>query len=342
MRTPTASVVCGQTTATHRSSPQSKYPWPAPPHFAGHGGGRPPTSSPPYESEEAAREGSIFSRRPSIPRILQPLTYRPPTKAKRHLKAPRQNLTIPPPSSNHSSWLDRFSRPSAVPEGLNLVSREFKGNFTTENEAPRSAGYSTKLESIPQSPEDVPTVPQGMEKSLQRRTTPRTTPQRRQDSREVSRGRSLVRKASRSARRLSYVTPQDLVVPYPGFVHEGPDRLSHASETLGLSRRESPMPEMEEMGEIERVSRSDSDPPDGGWLAWATAWAGFLVTFNCWGFNTAFGVFEAFYAFLPGVVLLLSRVQLVDKGTCPYVHGWKLAVWLAHCPATDNAVPTSL
>ncbi|KAK7542087.1 major facilitator superfamily domain-containing protein [Phyllosticta citribraziliensis] len=35
--------------------------------------------------------------------------------------------------------------------------------------------------------------------------------------------------------------------------------------------------------------------PDGGGVAWATALAGFLVAFNCWGLNFAFGVLEPWY-----------------------------------------------
>ncbi|KAK7522393.1 major facilitator superfamily domain-containing protein [Phyllosticta citriasiana] len=35
--------------------------------------------------------------------------------------------------------------------------------------------------------------------------------------------------------------------------------------------------------------------PDGGGVAWATALAGFLVAFNCWGLNFAFGALEPWY-----------------------------------------------
>lgn len=42
--------------------------------------------------------------------------------------------------------------------------------------------------------------------------------------------------------------------------------------------------------------RPPTAPPDGGFMAWAHAWAGFFVIFNCWGLNFSFGVFEQHYA----------------------------------------------
>lgn len=57
-------------------------------------------------------------------------------------------------------------------------------------------------------------------------------------------------------------------------------------------------------------------PPDGGLLAWAHVFAGFLVIMNCQGMNLSFGVFQAYYekVLLPGTSP--SRLAWIGSFQC--------------------------
>lgn len=88
------------------------------------------------------------------------------------------------------------------------------------------------------------------------------------------------------------VTPPDIVF-VPDFFQNGGDRRSDPSRILGTSK---PLPRAPD---FDLEARSDVDvfnPPDGGTRAWAHAFAGFIVCFNTWGLNIAFGVFQPYYS----------------------------------------------
>lgn len=44
-----------------------------------------------------------------------------------------------------------------------------------------------------------------------------------------------------------------------------------------------------------KPTQTREEPPDGGLLAWAQVFAGFLVILNCQGMNLSFGLFQAYY-----------------------------------------------
>ncbi|KAG0698061.1 major facilitator superfamily domain-containing protein [Suillus ampliporus] len=64
--------------------------------------------------------------------------------------------------------------------------------------------------------------------------------------------------------------------------------------------------DLEEVGHMQSSSptpRSESDPPDGGFRAWATAFGGFLIQFCGFGYVSSFGVYQDFY----------TRIYLTNK-----------------------------
>ncbi|KAK2759783.1 hypothetical protein FQN54_002517 [Arachnomyces sp. PD_36] len=92
--------------------------------------------------------------------------------------------------------------------------------------------------------------------------------------------------------------------PAQSIVSLTPSDLPGMSSSQSLSRRQ--------MYELDRVVRHENggvvptplseddegendEPPDGGFLAWAHALAGFLVTLNTHGLNMGFGMFQAYY-----------------------------------------------
>ncbi len=90
--------------------------------------------------------------------------------------------------------------------------------------------------------------------------------------------------------------------PHSGDKHQGTASSSLQSNTYELSSLPRQATVKEPLAELPSLPpRKPSSSPDGGWLAWAHAWGGFLVIFNCWGLNFSFGVLQDYYVrtFLP-------------------------------------------
>ncbi|KAM5453150.1 hypothetical protein MaudCBS49596_002927 [Microsporum audouinii] len=85
------------------------------------------------------------------------------------------------------------------------------------------------------------------------------------------------------------ITPADL----PGISHYRPISYGQLKEICRVAERDDrhKFPSLsEEQGEF------CSEPPDGGFMAWAHAASGFFITFNTLGLNMGFGAFQAYYS----------------------------------------------
>ncbi|KDB21309.1 hypothetical protein H109_06755 [Trichophyton interdigitale MR816] len=122
----------------------------------------------------------------------------------------------------------------------------------------------------PNSPYSMRYANEQAQRPVSRLTVPRTRPGPRPDS-------------------MISITPADL----PGISHYQPMSYGQLKEIRRVAERSKGdrFPSLpEEQGEF------CSEPPDGGFLAWAHAASGFFITFNTLGLNMAFDVFQAYYS----------------------------------------------
>lgn len=118
----------------------------------------------------------------------------------------------------------------------------------------------------------------------------------------------------REMRRLS-IPASDIMYPSDVYINDQANKQRAAFRDFNVK---GPHDEDVELGEdgrppTYRTNTDDNGPPDGGALAWAHAWAGFLGTFNTWGLNTAFGVFQAYYSLVTLYGLPLDKISWIGS-----------------------------
>ncbi|KAK4991776.1 hypothetical protein LTR50_001593 [Elasticomyces elasticus] len=123
------------------------------------------------------------------------------------------------------------------------------------------------------------------------------------------------------------LTPGDILYPAPSFYRPF-SSTAKAERTLGLTNRV-PTPPPHQLSTIPlpphtlpihrtstatREDAADAVDPVNGRTAWLHALAAFLVVFNCWGLNNAFGVFQYYYggalSASPSAVSWIGSAQL--------------------------------
>lgn len=192
--------------------------------------------------------------------------------------------TYPPSSSLHAKSLYR---------GTGM--RSFRRSRNADPSPSSVYGAIRPQSALPMpGSENLQTFSQGQSPS----TGPRAPPLRR----DVSRGRQMIRDV-RSLSAHFDTTPSDMVRPHPAFFkNTTTDQQYHTSRALGQNKRGPPPPTSHRPGTPSSLEAQppSSDPKDGdiegSRRAWFIAWSGFFVTFSTWGLNTAFGVYQAYYA----------------------------------------------
>ena len=112
-------------------------------------------------------------------------------------------------------------------------------------------------------------------------------------------------------RRLS-IPASDIMYPTDVYASEQSNRQRATFRDIG---QEADNVESAEEGHPTSYDKDavDSGPPDGGTLAWLIALAGLFGTFNSWGLNTAFGVFQAYYSLVTLYGMPLDKISWIGS-----------------------------